>query len=61
MPNIQEHANTLVTKFVPGYRFFRLQELTIDKNNSIQTEINSQSIKVLRLFIAWELYMQPMQ
>ncbi|MEH2393129.1 MAG: endonuclease/exonuclease/phosphatase family protein [Nostoc sp.] len=56
MPNIQEHLNSLVTKFVPFYRFFRLQELTIDKNNSIQTEINSNSIKVLSWNIAKQNY-----
>ncbi|AVH72583.1 endonuclease/exonuclease/phosphatase family protein [Nostoc sp. 'Lobaria pulmonaria (5183) cyanobiont'] len=56
MPNIQEHVNTLITKFVPGYRFFRLQELTIDKNNSLQTEINSNSIKVLSWNIAKQNY-----
>ncbi|MBN3882005.1 MAG: endonuclease/exonuclease/phosphatase family protein [Nostoc sp.] len=56
MPNIQEHVNTLVTKFVPGYRFIRLQELTIDKNNSLQTKINSQSIKVLSWNIAKQNY-----
>ncbi|MEH1849675.1 MAG: endonuclease/exonuclease/phosphatase family protein [Nostoc sp.] len=56
MPNIQEHVNTLFTKFVPGYRFLRLQELTIDKNNSLQTEINSKSIKVLSWNIAKQNY-----
>ena len=56
MPNIQEHVNTLVTKFIPSYRFLRLQELTIDKNNSIQTEINSNSIKVLSWNIAKQNY-----
>ncbi|MEH2359064.1 endonuclease/exonuclease/phosphatase family protein [Nostoc sp.] len=56
MPNIQEHINTLITKFVPGYRFIRLQELTIDKNNSIQTKINSKSIKVLSWNIAKQNY-----
>ena len=56
MSNIQEHVNTLVTKFVPGYRFLRLQELTIDKNNSLQTEINSKSIKVLSWNIAKQNY-----
>ncbi|MEH2395928.1 endonuclease/exonuclease/phosphatase family protein [Nostoc sp.] len=56
MLNIQEHVNTLVTKFVPSYRFLRLQELTIDKNNSLQTEINSNSIKVLSWNIAKQNY-----
>ncbi|MBN3899422.1 MAG: endonuclease/exonuclease/phosphatase family protein [Nostoc sp. NOS(2021)] len=56
MPNIQQHVNTLVTKFVPGYRFLRLQELTIEKNNSLQTEINSKSIKVLSWNIAKQNY-----
>ncbi|MEH1824028.1 MAG: endonuclease/exonuclease/phosphatase family protein [Nostoc sp.] len=56
MSNIQEHVNTLVTRFVPGYRFLRLQELTIDKNNSLQTEIDSKSIKVLSWNIAKQNY-----
>ncbi|MEH2069445.1 MAG: endonuclease/exonuclease/phosphatase family protein [Nostoc sp.] len=56
MPNIQEHVNTLLTKFVPSYRFLRLQELTIDKNHSLQTEINSSSIKVLNWNIAKQNY-----
>ncbi|MEH1971013.1 endonuclease/exonuclease/phosphatase family protein [Nostoc sp.] len=56
MSNIQEHVNTLVTKFVPSYRFLRLQELTIDKNYSFQTEINSNSIKVLSWNIAKQNY-----
>ncbi|MHC5674063.1 endonuclease/exonuclease/phosphatase family protein [Nostoc sp.] len=56
MLNIQEHINTLVTKFVPGYRFIRLEELTIDKKNSIQTKINSKSIKVLSWNIAKQNY-----
>jgi endonuclease/exonuclease/phosphatase (EEP) superfamily protein YafD len=56
MPNIQEHVNTLVTKFVPGYRFFCLEELIIDKNTSLQTEINSKSIKVLSWNIAKKNY-----
>ncbi|MEH2121364.1 endonuclease/exonuclease/phosphatase family protein [Nostoc sp.] len=56
MPNIQEHVNTLVTKFIPYYRFLRLQELTIDKNNSLQREINSNSIKVLSWNIAKQNY-----
>ncbi|MFN6485126.1 MULTISPECIES: endonuclease/exonuclease/phosphatase family protein [unclassified Nostoc] len=56
MSNIQERVNTLVTKFVPGYRFLRLQELTIDKKNSLQTEINSKSIKVLSWNIAKQNY-----
>ncbi|MEH1882631.1 endonuclease/exonuclease/phosphatase family protein [Nostoc sp.] len=56
MPNIQKHVNTLVTKFVPYYRFLRLQELTIDNNNSLQTEINSKSIKVLSWNIAKQNY-----
>ncbi|MHC5723909.1 MAG: endonuclease/exonuclease/phosphatase family protein [Nostoc sp.] len=56
MPNIQEHINNLVTKFVPGYRFIRLEELTIDKKNSIQTKINSKSIKVLSWNIAKKNY-----
>ncbi|MEH1818615.1 MAG: endonuclease/exonuclease/phosphatase family protein [Nostoc sp.] len=58
MSNIQEHVNTLVTRFVPGYRFLRLQELTIDKNNSLQTEIDSKSIKVLSWNIAKQNYNQ---
>ncbi|MEH1853328.1 MAG: endonuclease/exonuclease/phosphatase family protein [Nostoc sp.] len=56
MSNIQEHVNTLVTRFLPGYRFLRLQELTIDKNNSLQTEIDSKSIKVLSWNIAKQNY-----
>ncbi|QLE44560.1 endonuclease/exonuclease/phosphatase family protein [Nostoc sp. C052] len=56
MSNIQEHVNTLITKFVPGYRFLRLQELTIDKNNSLQTEIDSKSIKILNWNIAKQNY-----
>ncbi|MEH2031136.1 MAG: endonuclease/exonuclease/phosphatase family protein [Nostoc sp.] len=56
MSNIQEHVNTLVTRFVPGYRFLRLQELTIDKNNLLQTEIDSKSIKVLSWNIAKQNY-----
>ncbi|MEH1793906.1 endonuclease/exonuclease/phosphatase family protein [Nostoc sp.] len=56
MPNIQKHVNTLVTRFVPYYRFLRLQELTIDNNNSLQTEINSKSIKVLSWNIAKQNY-----
>ncbi|MEH2407246.1 endonuclease/exonuclease/phosphatase family protein [Nostoc sp.] len=56
MPNIPEYVNSLVTKFVPFYRFIRLQELTIDKNYSLQTEINSNSIKVLSWNIAKQNY-----
>ncbi|WP_138503416.1 endonuclease/exonuclease/phosphatase family protein [Nostoc sp. PA-18-2419] len=56
MPNIQEHVNTLLTQFVPSYRFLRLQELTIDKNHSLQTEINSSSIKILNWNIAKQNY-----
>ncbi|MEH1924744.1 endonuclease/exonuclease/phosphatase family protein [Nostoc sp.] len=56
MSNIQEHVNTLVTRFIPGYRFLRLQELTIDKNNSLQTEIDSKSIKILSWNIAKQNY-----
>ncbi|MEH1788417.1 endonuclease/exonuclease/phosphatase family protein [Nostoc sp.] len=56
MSNIQEYVNTLVTRFIPGYRFLRLQELTIDKNNLLQTEIDSKSIKVLSWNIAKQNY-----
>ncbi|MEH1938812.1 MAG: endonuclease/exonuclease/phosphatase family protein [Nostoc sp.] len=56
MSNIQEHVNSLITKFVPGYRFISLQEVTIDKNNSLQTEIDSKSIKVLSWNIAKQNY-----
>ncbi|MEH2310866.1 MAG: endonuclease/exonuclease/phosphatase family protein [Nostoc sp.] len=58
MLNIPEYVNSLVTKFVPFYRFIRLQELTIDKNYSLQTEINSNSIKVLSWNIAKQNYNQ---
>ncbi|MEH2465743.1 endonuclease/exonuclease/phosphatase family protein [Nostoc sp.] len=56
MHNIQEYLNIFVTKFVPFYRFLHLQELTIDKNSYFQTEIDSNSIKVLSWNIAKQNY-----
>ncbi len=53
MPDIKEHiATPFLRRFVPSYRFIRLQESTIDKNHELQTELNSTSIKVLNWNIA---------
>jgi endonuclease/exonuclease/phosphatase (EEP) superfamily protein YafD len=56
MFDIKEHVDTLAKKFVPSYRFIRSQKSTIDKSHSIQTELNSNSIKVLSWNIAKKNY-----
>ncbi|BAB75921.1 EEP domain-containing protein [Nostoc sp. PCC 7120 = FACHB-418] len=52
MPDIKEHAVILARQFLPYYRFMRTQELTIDSSQGLQTELNSNSIKVLNWNIA---------
>lgn len=52
MFGFKEHADTLVRKFVPSYRFLRTQESTIDRSHVLQTELNRTSIKVLSWNIA---------
>ena len=49
-------ATSLLRKFVPSYRFIRLQESTIDKNHDLETALNSNSIKVLNWNIAKRNY-----
>ena len=53
MPDTKEHiASSFLRKFVPSYRFIRIQESTIDSNHVLQTELNETSIKVLNWNIA---------
>ncbi len=49
-------ATSLLKKFVPSYRFIRLQESTIDKIHDLETSLNSNSIKVLNWNIAKRNY-----
>jgi endonuclease/exonuclease/phosphatase (EEP) superfamily protein YafD len=53
MPGINEQiSDRLLKKFVPPYRFVRIQATTIDRNQVHQTELDHISIRVLNWNIA---------
>lgn len=56
MLDIKEYVDTLARKFVPSYRFIRSQKSTIDNIHSLQTALDSNSIKVLNWNIAKRNY-----
>ncbi len=57
MPDIKEHmATSFLRKFVPSYRFIRIEESTIDRSHVLQTELKGNSIKVLNWNIAKKNY-----